>query len=80
MRDAARGETQEEIGSNAEFSWGHAKAEGGVFVFAVLGGRYDLNRGLEWGFQVLRVGEGDACHHVDDLLSRAVSWLSAVDV
>ena len=38
-----------------------------------------MDRCLDEGFEVLRVGEGGACHHVDELLSHAVPWLPAVD-
>ena len=62
-------------------AWSGLATNGGrVFVLDVIFGRYDLDRGLEQGFKVLRVRKWAASHHVDDLLSRVVPGLFAVDM
>ena len=80
MGCVAWGETQEEVGADAEFSRGQAEVHGRVFVFCVLSRGDEMNCGLDGGFDVLWVRERAVGHHVDDRLACAMTWLSAVDM
>ena len=50
MGYAAWGETQKEVGADAEFPRGKAEVHGRIFVLCVLWGRDDLYRCLDHGF------------------------------